>query len=178
VTKGKGADRAEPADVEKPSMRVTRAPLNGPLVRGTRDDGPGRDAGSNREATGGRDNSAEDDRVEGAGTRADASGTKTRSCRPDVLVDEPTEGISPLDVGHTAGRFNGSETLGYLKGQSPMRASPVVMLPIDPKDAIEMPGGPDQQPVQALCAKGLYPALGEGVRVRRPDRRADHPNPF
>jgi hypothetical protein len=57
-------------------------------------------------------------------------------------VDEPTEEISPFDVGHTAGRFNGSETLGYLKGQSPMRASPVVVAHIDPKDAIEMPGAP------------------------------------
>jgi hypothetical protein len=93
-------------------------------------------------------------------------------------VDEPTEEISPFDVGHTAGRFNGSETLGYLKGQSPMRASPVVVAHIDPKDAIEMPGAPDQQPVQALCTKCLYPALGEDVRVRRPDRRAKHPDFF
>jgi len=93
-------------------------------------------------------------------------------------VDEPSEEISPFDVGHTVGLFDGSETLGYLELQSPMRASPVVVAHIDPKDAIEMPGAEDQQPVQALCAKRLYPALGEGVRVRRPDRRADHPNPF
>jgi hypothetical protein len=93
-------------------------------------------------------------------------------------VDEPTEEISPFDVGHTVGLFDGSETLGYLKLQPPMRASPVVVLHIDPKDAIEMPVAEDQQSVQALRAKRLYPALGEGVRVRRPDRRADHPNPF
>jgi hypothetical protein len=93
-------------------------------------------------------------------------------------VHEPTEEISPFDVGHTVGLFDGSETLGYLELQSPMRASPVAVAHIDPKDAIEMPGAPDQQPVQALCAKRLYPAPGEGVRVWRPDRRADHPNPF
>jgi len=88
-------------------------------------------------------------------------------------VDEPSEEISPFDVGHAVGFFDGSETLRYLKLQSSMRASPVVVLHIDPKDAIEMPRPEDQQPVQALCAKRLYPALGEGVRVRRPDRRAD-----
>jgi len=109
--------------------------------------------------------------------RLNPSGTKTRSCRPPVLVHEPIEEISPFDVGHTAGRFDGSETLGYLELQSSMRASPDVVAHIDPKDAIEMPGAEDQQPVQALGAKRLYPALGEGVRIRRPERRADHPNP-
>ena len=87
-------------------------------------------------------------------------------------MHEPSEEISPFDVGHAVGLFDGSETLGYLELQSPMRASPVVVAHIDPKDAIEMPGAEDQQPVQALRAKRLYPALGEGVRVRRPDRRA------
>jgi hypothetical protein len=42
-------------------------------------------------------------------------------------VDEPTEEISPFDVGHTVGLFDGSETLWYLKLQPPMRASPVVV---------------------------------------------------
>jgi len=50
-----------------------------------------------------------------------------------------SEEISPFDVGHTVGLFDGSETLGYLELQPPMRASPVVVLHIDPKDAIEMP---------------------------------------
>ncbi|MGO9179842.1 MAG: hypothetical protein ACLQHS_11360 [Candidatus Limnocylindrales bacterium] len=35
-------------------------------------------------------------------------------------MDEPTEEISSLAVGQTVDRFNGSETLAYLKGQSPM----------------------------------------------------------
>ena len=41
-------------------------------------------------------------------------------------MDEPTEEISPFDVAHTVDHFDGSETLGYLKLQSSMRASPVV----------------------------------------------------
>ena len=106
------------------------------------------------------------------------SGTRTRSCRPHVLVDEPTEEISPFDGGHTVGLFDGSEILGYLELRSSMLASPVVVPHMDPKDAIKMPRAEDQQPVQALRAKRPYPALGEGVRIRRPERRTDHPNPF
>ena len=52
---------------------------------------------------------------------------QTRSCRPHVLVDEPAEEISPFDVGHAVGLFDGSETLGHLQFQSSMRASPVVV---------------------------------------------------
>jgi hypothetical protein len=85
-------------------------------------------------------------------------------------VHEPSEEISPFDVGHTAGRFDESETLGYLKLQPPMRASPVVVAHIEPKDAIEMPGAEDQLPVQALCAKRLYPADVSAFRLRPDDR--------
>jgi hypothetical protein len=74
-------------------------------------------------------------------------------------VDEPTEDISPFDVGHTVSLGDGRETLRYPKLQASMRASPVVALDIDPKDAIEMAGAEDQQPVQALCSKDFYPAL-------------------
>ncbi len=105
------------------------------------------------------------------------SGTKTRSCRPHVLVDEATEEISPFDVGHAVGLFDGGETLGYLQLQSWVRASPVVVLHIDPEDAIEAAGAEDQQPVQGT-ARSVSLQLGEGVRVRRPDRRAGHPDPF
>jgi hypothetical protein len=93
-------------------------------------------------------------------------------------VEEPSEEISPFDGGHTVGLFDRRNALRYPKLQASMRASPVVVLHIDAKDAIEMAGPEDQQPIQALCAKGLYPAFGEGVRVRRPDWRADHSDPF
>jgi hypothetical protein len=75
-------------------------------------------------------------------------------------VDEPTEEISPFDVGHALGFFDGGETHGHLQLQPSMRASPVVVLHIDPKDAIEMLGAEDQQPVQALCAKSRPRQIG------------------
>jgi hypothetical protein len=68
----------------------------------------------------------------------DPSGTKTRSCGPHVLVDEPHEDISPFDVGHTVGLFDRRNALRYPELQASMRASPVVVLHIDAKDAIEM----------------------------------------
>jgi hypothetical protein len=70
-------------------------------------------------------------------------------------VHEPSEEISPFDVGHTVGLFDGSETLGYLKLQPPMRASPVVVPHIDRKDAIEMPGAEDQQPQSRHSARSV-----------------------
>jgi hypothetical protein len=36
------------------------------------------------------------------------SGTKTRSCGPRVLVDEPAEEISPFDFGRTVGLSTGA----------------------------------------------------------------------
>src|SRR5665811_1706091 len=68
-----------------------------------------------------------------------SSGTRTRSCGPYVFVEEPSEEISPFDGGHTVGLFDRRNALRYPKLQASMRASPVVVLHIDRKDAIEMP---------------------------------------
>jgi len=53
-----------------------------------------------------------------------ASGTKTGSWRPHVFVDEPTEEISPFDVGHALGLFEGGEDLGHLQLQWIPRCHP------------------------------------------------------
>src|SRR5674536_220515 len=59
-----------------------------------------------------------------------------------------------------------------------MRSFLVVVLHVGPQNPVEVPGAEDQRPVQTVGASGLHPALGEGVRVRGPDRCADHANPF
>ena len=85
-------------------------------------------------------------------------------------MHEPTGEISPFEVGHTAGFVDRSGTLGYLKRQSPMRASPVVVVHIDPKDAIEMPGPEDEQPgFTRRCGGGL----GRGRRMPRLTRKPE-----
>src|SRR6266511_2056252 len=49
---------------------------------------------------------------------------------------------------------------------------------IDAEDVLEVAAAEDQDPVEAVGAKRANPALGVGIRVRRPDRRADHSDAF
>src|SRR5207249_2826581 len=51
----------------------------------------------------------------------------------------------------------------------------VVMAAVDVEHVLEMPAAEDEDPVETLGAESADPALGVGVRVRRLDRRADHP---
>jgi hypothetical protein len=49
----------------------------------------------------------------------------------------------------------------------------VVVLDLDVQDAIQLPAPDEQEMVQALLARGADPALGDGIGVRRLDRRQD-----
>src|SRR5918994_5220304 len=51
----------------------------------------------------------------------------------------------------------------------------VVVAAVDAENALEMPAAEDEDAVETLSAESAHPALGVGVRVRRPDGRADHP---
>jgi hypothetical protein len=93
-------------------------------------------------------------------------------------VDESTEKITPLDVRHDAKFRDRRITFGSQKLQPSMRPLLVVVLHVGPQNPIQVPWAEDQQPVQAVSAQRLHPAFGEGVRVRCPDRRADHPDPL
>ena len=53
---------------------------------------------------------------------------------------------------------------------------PLVMRDVVPEDVVEVPPVQDQYAVEALAAERSHPTLGVGVRVRRPDRRADDPH--
>jgi hypothetical protein len=54
----------------------------------------------------------------------------------------------------------------------------VVVTPVDTEQVLEVTAAEDQDPVEAVGAKGADPALGVCVRVRRLDRRADHADAF
>jgi hypothetical protein len=54
----------------------------------------------------------------------------------------------------------------------------VVVAPADAEHVLEMAAAEDEDAVEALGANGADPAFGEGIRVRRLDRRADHSDPF
>jgi len=113
-----------------------------------------------------------------SGILSDPWGANTRSCRAFVLVNEPTEKISALDVPHDADLCGRHSTFGSQKVKSSMRPLLVVVLHVAPQNPIQVPGTEDQRPVQTVGAQRLHPALGEGIRVGRPDRCADHANPF
>ena len=57
-----------------------------------------------------------------------------------------------------------------------MRPVPVVVAAVDAEHVFEVSTAEDQDPVEALAAKCAHPALGVGVRVRRPERRSDDPD--
>src|SRR5919204_3426032 len=52
----------------------------------------------------------------------------------------------------------------------------VVVATVDAEHLLEMAATEDEDPVETISAERADPALGVGVRVRRLDRRADHPD--
>jgi hypothetical protein len=58
--------------------------------------------------------------------------------------------------------------------QRATRSLLVVMAGVDAEHVLQMTAVEDEDPVEAVGADGAHPALGEGVRVRGLDRRADH----
>ena len=55
-----------------------------------------------------------------------------------------------------------------------MRPMAVVMVDVDAKHLLKLSPADDQDPVKAVAADGADPALGERVRLRRPERCADN----
>jgi hypothetical protein len=49
----------------------------------------------------------------------------------------------------------------------------VVVVDVDAQDELKLFSACDQEPVEAVATDGADPALGERVRVRRPERGAD-----
>jgi hypothetical protein len=65
---------------------------------------------------------------------------------------------------------------GRLEVEGAMWPVGVVVLDVDMEDVLELPAAYDQQPVETVAADRANPALREGVRVRRLERRADDLN--
>ena len=54
----------------------------------------------------------------------------------------------------------------------------VVVAAVDAEHLFEVSAAEDEDPVEAVGAEGADPALGEGVRVRRLNRRPDYADAF
>ena len=90
-------------------------------------------------------------------------------------MNEATETIPSADA-ERMGRSNWAETGPRLRRDEPetaMRTMAVVMIDVDPEDALELAAAGDQEPVQALAPHRADKALGVGVRLGRLDRRSD-----
>lgn len=59
-----------------------------------------------------------------------------------------------------------------------MWALGVVVVDVDAQDAVELARAKDQQPVQALRARGPHEAFGVRVGLRRAERRLDNVDAF
>src|SRR5664279_3638569 len=115
------------------------------------------------------------------GVRMTPWGSKTpiRSCGGAVvLVDEPAEQVPLANVARTDKDRLRSRCERGSKAERAMRAPAVVVIDIGPEGSIQMPPTEDEGPVEALGPHRLDYALGVGVGVRSPDRRADHPGTF
>jgi hypothetical protein len=93
-------------------------------------------------------------------------------------MDEPTKPISSHDP-------PSRRQDNWLAGrkwrclpQGPVRAVAVVMIGILGQHRPQLPTSEDQHPVQHLSPNRAHPPLRVGIRPWRPDRRAQHPDPF
>ena len=86
-----------------------------------------------------------------------------------VLVQETAEQIASVDSGRliVADDSQSRNRRWGLKRQRPVWAMGVVVRDVDSKGLFEVASADDQQPVQAVGADGLHPALGVRVRLGR-----------
>jgi hypothetical protein len=94
-----------------------------------------------------------------------------------VFVDESAEQIPAAEVGGRVGqrRFVAVRWQKVKRAVWPMF---VVVAAVDAEYLFEVAAAEDQDPVEAVGAECANPALGEGVRIRRLNRCADHFDAF
>jgi len=102
------------------------------------------------------------------------------SCDLRILMDQPTESISSRDCpnrpSHQGGGLAGSKWRSLPQGA--VRAVAVAMINVLANNTLQLPTSKDQHPVQHLTPNRADPPLRVGVRLGRPHRRAQHPDPF
>lgn len=81
-----------------------------------------------------------------------------------------------MRVNRQNGRRDRRRPLRWDESERTMGPVFVVVQRVDANDTLEVAATDDQEVVEAVAADGADPPLRVGVRVRRPDRRPDHPH--
>jgi hypothetical protein len=92
-------------------------------------------------------------------------------------VDEAAKQIAAFDL--RVARWSGcASRFGRDERERAMRPLRVVVGHVGAEHVREVAAADDQHPVETLGAHRTDETFGVGVRLRRPDRRMDHPDPF
>ena len=88
--------------------------------------------------------------------------------------------IASVDVIGSSGADKAQSPLWswWSQAKRSMRPVAVVMVDVDAEHVLELSPADDQHPVEALAPDGADPALGERVRLRRPERCPDDLDAF
>ena len=112
-----------------------------------------------------------------------AWGAQTRSSRRGfVFVEQTAEEVAPPDLERIDGRCGRGIRLAAMIRRSQVECSVRTLLvevaDVDAEDVLELAAPEDQKPVEAFPAHATDPPFCVGIRVGRPDRRADDLDPF
>jgi len=90
-------------------------------------------------------------------------------------VDESAESLASVDLDGwlRAGDVRAPPWYWCSQLERSVGSVSVVVVDVDPQDALKLSSPSDEEPVEALATDGADPAFGERVRVRRPKRGAD-----
>jgi uncharacterized protein (DUF1786 family) len=92
-----------------------------------------------------------------------------------VLVDRAAEEIVATDVGRRGNVAIVGRAAAVWGSELECSMGPVlvVVVGVDVQNSFEVAASEDEDAIEAVAADGAHPALGERVRVRRLQRRAD-----
>jgi hypothetical protein len=90
-----------------------------------------------------------------------------------ILVEEAAKPIASSNADVVVGRHGVGPALGWLLCKGPVRPVGVVVIDVFAEDVAEMSSAADED---ALAPGAGDPALADGVRPRRLDRRCDDPD--
>ena len=111
-------------------------------------------------------------------TRVVGASYSVASCDLRILMDQPTESISPGDGPSRQDDSGFDRPEWWHLSQGTMWTVNVVVIGVLSQHGLQLSASEDEHPVQHLTPNGADPSLRVGIRPWRPHRRAQHLDPF